>query len=200
MTRSTPSLALPTEGRAASLAASEAPPPRCLRGVLAAAWGVTGQLAFVVAPAALLLRAAVRGLAAADLDPWQWALAAATVLLLGYVQGHRGFQRGYAPFVAARAAHLARHPNAWHGIAAPLHVCGLVGATPRRRLRTALLLAVMPVLAFLVGRLPSPYRAIVDLGVAFGLAWGALSIVVYAARAAAGRVPAVPLSLPAPRR
>ena len=200
MTRSTSDLALRTEGRLATFAASETAPRRCLRGVLAAAWGVTGQIALVAAPAALLLRAAVRGLAAADLDPWHWALSAATVLLLGYFQGYRGFQRGYAPFVAARAAHLARHPAVWHGIAAPLHVCGLVDATPGRRARTALLLAVMPVLAFLVARLPAPYRAIVDLGVAFGLAWGALSIIVYAARAAAGRVPAIPLSLPAPRR
>jgi hypothetical protein len=200
MTRSTSDLALRAAGRLGTYCGSENAPRRCLRGVLAAAWGVTGQLALVAAPAALLLRAALRGLAAADLDPWQWALAAVTVLFLGYFQGYRGFQRGYAPLVAARAAHLARHPTLWYGIAAPLHVCGLVDATPGRRARTTLLLAVMPVLALLVGRLPAPYRAIVDLGVAFGLAWGALSIVVHSARAAAGSPPAVSLSLPAQRR
>lgn len=193
MPRSTSTLAL--ERALPPVASSAAAPPRCLRGILAASWGVAGQLILVAVPAALLLRAATRGLDRADLGPAHWALAAASLLLLGYFQGYRGFQRGYAPFVAARAAHLARHPTAWHALAAPLHVCGLIAATPRRRARAAALFAVMPVLALAVGRLPDPYRAILDLGVAFGLAWGAVALAAFAVRAALGRAPAVPLDL-----
>lgn len=189
-------LALATERALPPVASSAAAPPRCLRGVVAATWGVAGQLVLVAAPAALLLRAATRGLDRADLGPAHWALAAASLLLLGYFQGYRGFQRGYAPFVAARAAHLARHPTAWHGVAAPLHVCGLVAATRRRRARAAALFAVMPVLALGVGRLPEPYRAILDLGVAFGLGWGAVALATFGVRAALGRAPAVALDLP----
>lgn len=189
-------LALASERTLPPIISSAAAPGHSVRGALAASWGVAGQVALVAVPAALLLRTATRGLAGADLGPAHWALAAATLLLLGYFQAYRGFQRGYAPFVAARAAHLARHPTAWHAIAAPLHVCGLIAATRRRRARTAALFAIMPLLALAVGRLPEPYRAIVDLGVAFGLTWGAVALAAFGVRAALGRPPAVALDLP----
>jgi hypothetical protein len=136
---------------------------------------------------------------AGDLAPGQWALAGALLVALGYFQGYRGFQRGYAPFVAARAAHLARHPTLLHALAAPLYVCGLVGATPRRRARTVLLFAVMPLLAVAVGSLPAPYDALVDLGVAFGLAWGTAALAGHGLRAALGVATPVPLDLPGAR-
>lgn len=199
MPRTTSTLALASERTLPAVTSSTAAPRRCLRGVFAATWGVAGQVVLVAAPAALLLPAATRGLASADLGAAHSALAVASLVVLGYFQGYRGFQRGYAPFVAARAA-LARHPTAWHGVAAPLHVCGLIAATSRRRARTAALFAVMPVLAFAVGRLPSPYRAIVDLGVALGLASGAVALAAFGVRAALGRPPAVALDLSLPSR
>src|SRR6185369_9220460 len=85
----------------------------------AACWGIAGQAALLLVAVLKLSRAALAGLTAPGLGAFHWALAAASVAFLCYFQGYRGFQRGYAPFVAARAAHLARHPRLAHAIAAP---------------------------------------------------------------------------------
>jgi hypothetical protein len=164
-------------------------------GVVAAGYGVTAQLALLLVAVVQLSRAAMRGLGA-ERSAWAWILAAATVVVLGYFQGYRGFQRRFSPLVAGRAVHLARNPRLWHAVAAPIYVCGLVHATRRRRVSTAILFTVMPLLAVTVARLPEPYRAAVDLGVACGLLWGALAIVVFTVRACAGRPPAITLDLP----
>jgi hypothetical protein len=177
--------------RAGGAPAPAVPQRAGLAGIAAAAWGVAGQLALLGVGAVQLLRAALRGFATAGIDATTLALAAASVATLCYFQGYRGFQLGYARLVAARAAHLARH-----ALLAPLHVCGLLHATRRRRFGTALLFGVMGALAVLVGRLPEPYRAVVDLGVACGLGWGTASVLALAVRAAAGRPPAVALDLP----
>ncbi|MFL5262219.1 MAG: hypothetical protein ACJ79L_07420 [Anaeromyxobacteraceae bacterium] len=147
-----------------------------------------------------LSRAAFAGLTAPGISAAHWALAAASVAFLCYFQGYRGFQCRYAPFVAARAAHLARHPRLAHAIAAPFYACGLVHASPRRRAATTLLYVTMAALAIGLARLPDPYRAIVDLGVACGLLWGAVSLLVFASRAAVGLPPAAALDLPDPPR
>lgn len=165
-------------------------------GALAASWGVAAQVALLLLPARQLAHAGVDALAAQGVA-WSFALAAASVAALCYLQGYRGFQRRYAPLVAARAVHLARHPRPWHAALAPLYVCGLVHASPRRRRATALVAATMPVLALAVGALPQPYRAAVEVGVAFGLLWGVVAVLAFAIRAAGGRPPAVPLDLPA---
>ena len=169
-------------------------------GAAAACWGIAGQAALLLVAVLKLSRAALAGLTAPGLGAFHWALAAASVAFLCYFQGYRGFQRGYAPFVAARAAHLARHPRLAHAIAAPFYACGLVHATPRRRAGTTLLYVTMAALAIGLARLPDPYRAIVDLGVACGLLWGAVSLLAFASRAAVGLPPAVALDLPDPPR
>jgi hypothetical protein len=166
-------------------------------GVVAAAWGLLGQLALLLAAVSRLLAAALTGLAGAT--PSTWALAAGCVVTFCYFQGYRGFQRRYSPFVAGRAAHLARNPRLAHAVLAPLFCCGLVHATRRRRVATLVLYATMVVLAVGIRRLHEPYRAAVELGVACGLFWGAAALLAFAVRALAGRPPATPLDLPAPR-
>lgn len=170
-------------------------------GVAAACWGVGGQLVLLFVPSRQLAHAAVESLRAPGVASWTWPLAAASIVAMCFFQGYLGFQRRYAPLVAARAAHLARHPRPWHAALAPLYVCGLLHASPRRRLTTTLIFAIMPALALGVSRLPDPFRGVVDLGVACGLLWGTVTVVVSSVRAAAGRAPAVSLELPAgPRR
>jgi hypothetical protein len=166
-------------------------------GIVAAGYGLAGQLALLLFAAVQLSRAALRGLATEDRG-LAWALAAASVAALSYLQGYRGFQRRYSPLVAGRAAFLARSPRPWHVAAAPLYVCGLVHATRRRRRSTALLYAIMPLLALAVRRLPEPGRAAVELGVACGLLWGAIAMVVFTVRSLLGRPPATALDLPSP--
>lgn len=165
-----------------------------LAGLAAAAWGVGAHLAVIAVAIRRLLAAGLAGLEVADASGW--AASAACVAALLWLQGHRGFQRAFSPLVAGRAAHLARRPTPWLVLAAPLHVCGLVHATPRRRRRAALLFGAMPFLVLGVARLPDPWRAAVDLGVACGLLWGAACLVLHTRRALAGRLPGVALDLP----
>lgn len=168
-----------------------------LMGAVAAAWGVLSHMCLLLVAVLQLATVAMDGLTAGALGAWEWLLAAATLVLMGYFQGYRGFQRGYAPLVVARAFHLARYPRAVHALLAPMYCMCLVHASRRRIIATWILVATMIVLAMLVGILPEPYRAIVDLSVAFGLAWGAAALAVFALRAIAGRPPATPLDLPA---
>ena len=165
-------------------------------GAAAATWGVLGQLGLLLGALCQILPAAMDGLASGVLGTGQRLLAVATVLLLAYFQGYRGFQRGYAPRVVARAHYLARNPSPLHALLAPIYCMCLLHASRRRRIATCILVGTMIGLAILVGRLPPPYRAIVDLGVAFGLAWGAIAMAAFAAIAVDGRPPGMPLDLP----
>lgn len=167
-----------------------------LVGLVAAWWGVGAHAAVLLVAVRKLLRGALTSLAEAEAEPTTWLLAAACVAVFAYFQGYRGFQRGFSRLVAARARHLARHPVPWHVALAPLHVCGLIHATGRRRAATAALFAVIPWLSFGLGKVPDPYRGAIALGVAAGLTWGLVSMVALAARAAAGRLPLGGTDLP----
>lgn len=167
-----------------------------LAGLVAACWGVGAHAAVLLVAARKLLRSGLSGLAAAGGEPSDWLLAAACVAAFCYFQGYLGFQRGFSRMVAARARHLAAHPTPWHAALAPLHVCGLVHATARRRAATAALFAAIPCLSWGVGRLPEPLHGAVALGVAAGLTWGLVSMVALSARAAAGRLKGAAADLP----
>lgn len=170
--------------------------PAPTTGLLAAAWGVGAHAVVLLVAARKLLRGGLAGLAEAEEATVAWLLAAACVAAFCYFQGYRGFQRGFSRMVAARARHLARHPTPWHAALAPLHVCGLIHATGRRRAATAALFVAIPFLSWGVGRLPEPLHGAVALGVAAGLTWGLVSMVTLAARAAAGRLTGASADLP----
>jgi hypothetical protein len=167
-----------------------------VQGAAAAAWGVAGQLLLFVAAIGRLFPVAREALTAHDLGAGGWLLTVATLAVLGYFMGHRGLQRGYAPRVVARAVHLARNPRPVHALLAPLYCMGLVHASRRRRIASAVLVVTMVGLVLLVRGLPQPYRGIVDAGVVLGLLWGAGSVVAFAVRAIAGNPPRAPLDLP----
>lgn len=178
--------------------ARAAPRPTAL-GLAGAAWGVGGHLAVIAVGVVQLARAGLAGLAASEPGAFEYGLTAACVALLCFFQGYRGFQLEFSRLLAARAADLARHPRALHVLLAPLHACGLVHATRRRRIASTLLYVIMVGLALGVQRLPGVYRAAIDLGVASGLLWGGVALIAYAARAAAGRPIAISLDLPEAR-
>lgn len=167
-----------------------------LAGVVAAWWGVGAHAVVLLVAARKLTRGALASLGEAEGEPTTWLLAAACVAAFAYFQGYRGFQRGFSRLVAARARHLARHPTPWHVALAPLHVCGLIHATGRRRAATAALFVAIPFLSWGVGRLPEPLHGAVALGVAAGLTWGLVSMVALAARAAAGQLTGATADLP----
>ncbi len=162
---------------------------------LAWGWGVGGVVA-------VLLQAVVRLWPRAatvfdgSLTGFQVAMAVGWVAFMLYTEGWRGFHKQFSPRVIVRAAAVAEDGRAWLVLLAPAVAMGLLHATPRRLLVSRLLVAGIVLLVLLVRLLPSPWRAIVDLGVVLGLLAGTVSIVWFAVRAVQGRPPPVDAELP----
>jgi hypothetical protein len=161
---------------------------------LIVAWSVGGVLALLgkaiwqLAPYAWEIRH--------GLTPAQVAACAAWCAFMLFAEGYRGFQKAFSPRVVARAFELARNPR-WHWVMlGPAYAMALVHARPRRLVVSWILLAGIVALVVLVRRIPQPWRGIVDAGVVLGLAWGAVSIVIFAVRAALGHAPEVDPGLP----
>ena len=143
-------------------------------------WGVGGIL--------LLLSFAIVRLGAVALEvlldagqTWELAWGHWLVLLVWTVymlwaEGYKGFHRGFAPRVVARARYLSEHPRTLHVLLAPLFCMGYIHATTRRRLLSMGLTTMILCFVVLVRMLPQPWRGIVDFGVVAGLMLGVLSI------------------------
>jgi hypothetical protein len=120
---------------------------------------------------------------------WHWALAAGWIAALCFFQGYLGLQRGFSSRIVLRADYLAHNPRLVDGALAPLFCMGLVNASRRRRIAGWATVAVMVALVIVVSRLPQPWRGLVDAGVAAGLVWGLVALVVFALRATRGQLP-----------
>lgn len=104
-----------------------------------------------------------------------------TVLLLWtcymiWAEGYKGFHKGFAPRVVARAHYLAANPRPLHVVLAPLFCMGYIYATRKRQLMSLGLTSMIVFFVMLVRMLPQPWRGIVDTGVVAGLLLGVLSI------------------------
>ena len=151
-------------------------------GGVAAVWGIAG-VAFLLGAA--LARLIPLGLDAFSypLHPVHWAALGVWLPAMAWAEGYRGFHRAFSPMVAARARYLRQHPRPLHVVLAPLFCFGLIHATRRRKLRSALLSLGIIVIVTLVHRLAQPWRGIVDLGVVVGLAIGLCSLAFFAVQA-----------------
>ncbi|WP_437596023.1 hypothetical protein WMF28_25890 [Sorangium sp. So ce590] len=159
-------------------------------------WGVLGVVAVLIEAIYRLGATAVRILTTHDLTTAQLILLAAWTVVIAYFEGYRGFQQRFSPRVIARALHLAEHRRPLHVALAPLYCMALFHTTRRRLIATWVLIAGIVALILLVRQMSPPYRAIVDAGVAFALAWGTVSILVYLARGLAGRPLGIPADVP----
>ncbi|MBI3182115.1 MAG: hypothetical protein HYZ28_08215 [Myxococcales bacterium] len=168
--------------------------PRIVK-LLPALWGVAGVLLLLAKGVIGLWGFAAEALRSPALG-WQEAgLGAVWLCAMGYLEGYRGFQKAFAPRVAARAMSLAG-ARALHVALAPLYCMGLVHATRRRLASSWLLLAGIVALVASVRLVPQPYRGLIDAGVVFGLAWGAIAVVAWFSLALAGRRMPVQPDLP----
>ena len=106
-----------------------------LLGTLAATWGITGVLLLIGAAMVRLTRV---GLDAFDypLQIHHWAFLVVFLLFMLIIEGYRGFQKSFAPRVAARARELQPDPRPLQVFLAPLVCMGLIYATPTRMLRS----------------------------------------------------------------
>jgi hypothetical protein len=80
---------------------------------------------------------------------------------------------------------------------APFFCMSLFSATRRGLIVAWAVVGGVAALVAGVRMLPQPWRGIVDAGVVAGLAWGTLALVLYFARALAGRLPDITDDLPA---
>jgi len=161
-----------------------------------AGWAIVGVLAFLVRAVWSLVPHVVGAWRDAGLGIHHHILAGIWIVLMLYSEGYKGFQKAFSPRVVARAVHLARQPHWLYVIIAPAYAMGLVGARTRRMIVSWSVVAAIVAAVLLVRHLHQPWRGVVDSGVVAGLAWGTLSLVIIAGRAACGRVPEVSLDLP----
>jgi hypothetical protein len=155
-------------------------------GIFRSLWGLVGVL--------LLLGSAVYRLTPLALDAfshemlwYHWVFFAFVLFFMAYAEGYRAFQQGFSPRVAARARYLRTHRNMLHAILAPLFCMGYFHAPKRRRITSISVTVGIIILIILVRLLPQPWRGIVDAGVVVGLAWGIVSLLVFAFQAFAGK-------------
>jgi hypothetical protein len=151
-------------------------------GAVGAAWGVAGVFA-LIGWAVFRLSQVAAGAFAHTLGARHWVFLVTFLLFMLVSEGYRGFQKNFAPRVAARARHLRDHPRAGHVLLAPLFCMSYFHATPRRLLGAYGLTAMIVVLVVGVRRLPQPWHGLVDVGVAAGLMWGLVALVVFTYRA-----------------
>mmetsp|Transcript_67868 Transcript_67868/g.150333 ORF Transcript_67868/g.150333 Transcript_67868/m.150333 type:complete len:208 (+) Transcript_67868:2-625(+) len=152
--------------------------------LVAQIWGVGfwvalfGQSIFALSPRA------VAPLQRQDLSPGQWFIYIVTCLALLVGEGMGAFQRGFSPLLVERSRCLGPS-SPWHELVlSPFFVAGLFAGTPRRLLKSWLLMVILiPGLALTVSRLSYPWRESVDAGVVLGLSWGTGVVLVYSFRA-----------------
>ena len=92
-------------------------------GRLGAVWGIGGVV--------LLLGYSIARLSAVTLEAfhhefswYHWLALGLNVIYMAYSEGYYGFQRGFAPRVAARAKYLAAHPTLLSALLAPVFCMG----------------------------------------------------------------------------
>ncbi len=144
-------------------------------GRLGALWGLFGV--------SLLIGWAVVRLTPVAVEAWgmswgalEWLVAVPWLAFMLVGEGYRGFQKGFAPRVAARARYLRDNPRPLHVLLAPLFCMGFIHATRKRRIVSTAVTSGIIILILVVRLLPQPWRGIVDLGVVAGLTWGLLAI------------------------
>lgn len=146
-------------------------------GLVGALWGVMGVAFLLLYAIARLLGTVHESL----LLPWHWYHYAAlivSVLFMAYSEGYRGFQRGFAPRVAARARYVRHNPRKRFVLFGPLFCAAYFHAARRRQITAIALTLGIVVLVALVRQVAQPWRGIIDAGVIAGLAWGVVSLLV----------------------
>lgn len=162
--------------------------PRRTPAVMAvAAWGILATTGLLISAIARLTPMALEPLHSHDMNALQWGLYVGWAIFNGYVEGYRGFQKGYVPRVVARAFWLGEHPRPLFVLLAPFFCSGLFHATRKRLIISWCLLIGIIGIVQLVRLLDQPWRGIVDAGVVVGLAYGTAYLVVHFAAVLLGR-------------
>jgi hypothetical protein len=159
-------------------------------------WGIGGVLLSFVHAIVTLTPRAWAPIASGSLTTPQIVIYVGWVIVNAYGEGYRALHRKFCPRVVARAYHLAQHPTPLPALLAPFYCFSLFHASRRGLLKGWLLIAMIATFIVLLHFTPQPWRGIVDGGVIVALAWGALALLVLAARALRSGPPDVEMELP----
>jgi len=157
-------------------------------GLLGLLWGIGGPVLLLGEAVYSLSRIAAEAFAM-PLTAVHWSFLGPWLLFMGYSEGYRGFQKGYAPRIVLRALHLAAHPRVGWVVGAPFFTMGFIHATKKRKIVAYCLVLGIAALVIGVRLLPQPWRGLVDAGVVLGLGWGLTSLLAYTFRAMSGHTP-----------
>jgi hypothetical protein len=151
-------------------------------GNVGAIWGLAGVVLLL---GYAILRLIPITLAAFSITLFwhHWLVLVLNTGLMAYLEGYRGFQKGFSPRVVARARYLKENPRLLHVLLGPLFCIGYFHATRRLKIAMLSLTIGIIILIVLVHFLDQPWRGIVDAGVIVGLTWGVISLVLFSIRA-----------------
>lgn len=142
-----------------------------------ATWGVLTVLA-VLANALVKLGPLAAAALAEPLGPGHIAFGVAWTAFMLFYEGYRGFQRSFSPRVVARAFWLGAERRPLDILLAPAFCIGLYRAPRSLMIVVWSVLVGVTLLVIAVGKLPQPWRGLVDIGVLAGLGWGALWVII----------------------
>jgi hypothetical protein len=151
-------------------------------GTFGAIWGLGGVYLLIGSAIYRLWVLAFVGLSY-DLRWYHWISLVLIVIFMAYAEGYRGFQKGFSPRVAARAKYLKDKPDLMRSLLAPFFCMGYFHASRKRKIVSISLTIAIIGLVLMVGRVPQPWRGIIDVGVVIGLAWGIISLFIFTVQA-----------------
>jgi hypothetical protein len=140
-------------------------------------WAVVGVAALLAEPI-VRLGCYVMARLQHGLPPREWASVVVAILVLGYLEGYRGFRCSFGPRIVERAFALAAAPRVLYVVLAPLHAMSLIGDSRTRVARAWGLVVAIVLMIGAVRHLPASARCSVDAGVAASLLWGLVEIMV----------------------
>ncbi len=155
-----------------------------LSGKFGAAWGFGGVF-LLIASAVWRLTPIAQEIFANDLTVVQWVVLITFSLFMAFGEGYRGFQKAFAPRVAARALYLRQNPRPIHIVFAPLFCLAFFHTTPERQRISIGITTGIIVLVVATRMTPQPWRGIIDFGVVLGLVWGLMALSIFGYRALA---------------
>lgn len=151
----------------------------------------------------MLLTSAVLRLANLSIEAfgyaWDWRHWTVFVINLAFMahsEGYNAFQKSFAPRVVARAQALAQNPSPLRLLLAPLFCMGYFHTTRRRLISVYALTTAIVTFVAIFQHINQPWRGILDCGVVVGLAWGIISIAVFAVKTWRGQGPFHSAELP----
>jgi hypothetical protein len=147
-------------------------------GLCGALWGVVGVVA-LLGFAVLRLMSRVLDMLGYDLRWYHWLTLLLVVFFMAYTEGYRGFQRAFAPRVAARAKYVYDYPRLLYVLAAPVFCMGYFHIHRRRQIGILVLTSVIVLIIGLMRFVDQPWQGIMDAGVVVGLTWGIVSVSIY---------------------